>query len=167
MRRECYEEPCSSPKLCHPERSEGPHASWRFHQPRREFPSLLRPCASAVVSFYDTALTRFGSRPMFSGRTLPVSAGSRIGDTLVLRLPAPAAAGLGLPGSASSSSSLSSSLTIGLSANFRFAHQRAAELDEALLLIDDVSVAHHFFIPEPEMGLMLREGIAANLLSQG
>jgi len=100
---------------------------------------------------------------MFSGRTLPVSAGSRIGDTLVLRLPAPAVAGLGLPGSASSSSSL----TIGLSANFRFAHQRAAELDEALLLIDDVSVAHHFFIPEPEMGLMLREGIAANLLSQG
>src|SRR5580700_9386381 len=87
MRRECYEEPCSSPKLCHPERSEGPHASWRFHQPRREFPSLLRPCASAVVSFYDTALTLFGSRPLCSGRTCPVGAGSRIGDTLVLRLP--------------------------------------------------------------------------------
>jgi len=43
----------------------------------------------------------------------------------------------------------------------------AAELDEALLLIDDVSVAHHLFIPEPEICLMLRDGIAANFLSQG
>ena len=50
--------------------------------------------------------------------------------------------------------------------HFGFPHF-AAEFDEALLLVDDVSVAHHFFIPEPEMCLMLRDGIAGNFLSQG
>jgi hypothetical protein len=34
----------------------------------------------------------------------------------------------------------------------------AAEFDAALLLIDVVSVAHLFFIPEPEMCLILRDG---------
>jgi hypothetical protein len=43
----------------------------------------------------------------------------------------------------------------------------AAEFDEALLLIDVVSVAHLFFIPKPEMCLILRDGIAANFLSHG
>jgi hypothetical protein len=43
----------------------------------------------------------------------------------------------------------------------------AAEFDEALLLIDVVSVAHLFFIAEPEMCLILRDGIAANFLSHG
>ncbi len=41
--------------------------------------------------------------------------------------------------------------------------------DEAHLLIDVVSVAHLYlvFIPEPEMCLILRDGIAANFLSHG
>jgi len=43
----------------------------------------------------------------------------------------------------------------------------AAEFDEALLLIDVVSVAHFFFIAEPKMCLILRDGIAANFLSHG